>query len=59
MTYIGRSHASAQLVVVGRQDRQPDIVIDADDGASYQVVAHVIADARKQGMHKIGFFEQP
>lgn len=48
---------SAQLAVVGRQDDQQRIVIDADDAASYQSITRILADARQHGVEKMGFNE--
>lgn len=45
----------AQIAVVAQQANQPELQIDADDAAQYEVVARVLSDAKGQGLTKIGF----
>ncbi len=47
----------AQLAVIAQQSNQPEIQIAADDGAAYQYVATVLADAKSYNLVKIGFTE--
>lgn len=42
-----------------RKDPQPELRIDADNETEYQVVANVLATARRAGMTKIGFENMP
>ncbi|QNK02104.1 ExbD/TolR family protein [Dyella telluris] len=46
---------SSQLAVAAHRSEQPSLLIDPADGVSYQTVADVIADARRQGLQKIDF----
>jgi biopolymer transport protein ExbD len=45
----------AQIAVIAQQTKQPELQIDADDAAQYEVVAKVLSDAKGQGLTKIGF----
>jgi biopolymer transport protein ExbD len=45
----------AQIAVIAQQSKQPELQIDADDAAQYEVVAKVLSDAKGQGLTKIGF----
>ena len=49
----------AQLAVIAQraENDQPEIQIAADDGAAYQYVATVLADAKSYNLAKIGFTE--
>jgi biopolymer transport protein ExbD len=49
----------AQLAVIAQraESDQPEIQIAADDGAAYQYVATVLADAKSYNLVKIGFTE--
>jgi biopolymer transport protein ExbD len=47
----------AQIAVISQQTNQPELQINADDGVAYEVVAHVLADAKSYGLTKIGFTE--
>ena len=46
---------SSQLAIAAHQSEQPQLVLDPADGVSYQTVASVISDAKRQGMQKIDF----
>lgn len=45
----------AQLAVAARTPQPPSLLLDPADGASYEVVASVIAGAKRQGLEKIDF----
>jgi biopolymer transport protein ExbD len=45
----------AQLRVASQKNPQPELQIQADKTAKYQLVATVMADAKNAGMTKIGF----
>jgi len=45
----------AQLAVAARAPQPPSLLLDPADGASYEVVASVIAGAKRQGLEKIDF----
>ncbi|HEY9133376.1 MAG TPA: biopolymer transporter ExbD [Dyella sp.] len=45
----------AQLVLAGARTDHPSLMIDAADEASYQAVAHVLAQAKSQGLNSIDF----
>ncbi|MDG2536245.1 biopolymer transporter ExbD [Dyella jiangningensis] len=45
----------AQLAVAARTPQPPRLLLDPADGASYEVVASVIAGAKRQGLEKIDF----
>lgn len=45
----------AQLALAGARAKQPTIAIDAADEASYQTVAHVLGQAKSQGLNSIDF----
>lgn len=45
----------AQLRVTSQKNPQPELQIQADKTAKYQLVATVMADAKNAGMTKIGF----
>jgi biopolymer transport protein ExbD len=49
----------AQIAVISQQTNQPELQINADDGVAYEVVAHVLSDAKSYGLTKIGFTEAP
>lgn len=46
---------SSQLAIAAHRSEQPHLVIDPADGVSYQTVASVISDAKRQGMQQIDF----
>ena len=46
---------NAQMALVAHQKTPPNLLIDPADGVSYQIVAGVISDARKQGLERIDF----
>ena len=46
---------SSQLAIASHLPVQPHLVIDPADGVSYQTVASVISDAKRQGLQKIDF----
>ena len=48
-----------QLQLEARKDPQPELRIDADNETEYQVLADVLATARRAGMTKIGFENMP
>lgn len=48
---------SSQLAIAAHQSVQPHLVIDPADGVSYQTVASVLADAKRQGLQKIDFMD--
>ncbi|KRE89420.1 biopolymer transporter ExbD [Frateuria sp. Soil773] len=45
----------AQLAVVASRGNPPELAIAAADGVPYQAVARVLAQARSQGLTRIGF----
>jgi len=48
---------SSQLAIASHLPVQPHLVIDPADGVSYQTVASVISDAKRQGLQKIDFMD--
>ena len=54
-TPITDAQLSAQLTLAASRNRQPELRIDAADGAQYQTVAHVLAQAKSQGLTRIDF----
>lgn len=54
---VSQSDLKLQLEVYAAKpvDRQPELRINANDNASYDIVAKVLADAKDVGMEKIGF----
>lgn len=54
-TPITDAQLSAQLVLAASRNQQPELRIDAADGAQYQAVAHVLSQAKSQGMTRIDF----
>lgn len=54
-TPVNPAMLEAQLAVAARASLPPSLLIDPADGASYQVVAGVIASAKRQGLEKIDF----
>lgn len=54
-TPIDAATLSAQFALTARQKDAPRIVLDPADGVSYQVVAGVVASARRQGVDKLDF----
>jgi len=49
----------AQLAVSAQKTIQPELQIRADKNTRYEIVAKVMADAKNQGMVKIGFVTTP
>lgn len=52
---ISASSLEAQLAVAAHDSKPATVVIDPADGASYQIVAEVIAQAKRQGVERIDF----
>ena len=52
---VDASSLSTQLAFAAHQSQQPALLIDPADGASYQIVAGVLSDAKRQGVQKIDF----
>jgi len=52
---------TAQLRFAGESKRQPqpEVHLRADENAAYKFIAHVLADASKAGLVKVGFVSQP
>jgi biopolymer transport protein ExbD len=48
---------SAQLAIAAHASGRPSLLIDPADGVSYQTVAGVIADAKRQGLDQIDFVD--
>lgn len=46
---------NAQLSLAASRSQQPELRIDAADGAQYQAVAHVLSQAKSQGLAHIDF----
>ncbi|TCI11425.1 biopolymer transporter ExbD [Dyella soli] len=55
---IDSSMLSAQFAVAARRKDGPKIFIDPADGVPYQIVAGVIASARRQGLDRIDFMDE-
>ncbi|MBL8298263.1 MAG: biopolymer transporter ExbD [Rhodanobacteraceae bacterium] len=49
----------AQLAVAAQKTVQPELQIRAEKNTRYEIVAKVMADAKNQGMVKIGFVTTP
>ncbi|MCQ4167036.1 ExbD/TolR family protein [Tahibacter harae] len=49
----------AQLAVSAQKTVQPELQIRAEKNTRYEIVAKVMADAKNQGMVKIGFVTTP
>ncbi|HVJ61187.1 MAG TPA: biopolymer transporter ExbD [Tahibacter sp.] len=49
----------AQLAVTAQRAPQPELQIRAEKATRYEIVAKVMADAKNQGMVKIGFVTTP
>jgi biopolymer transport protein ExbD len=49
----------AQLAVSAQKTVQPELQIRAEKNTRYEIVARVMADAKNQGMIKIGFVTTP
>ena len=49
----------AQLAVTAQRTPQPELQIRAEKATRYEIVAKVMADAKNQGMVKIGFVTTP
>ena len=54
-TPITDAQLDAQLSLAASRNQQPELRIDAADGAQYQAVAHVLSQAKSQGMTRIDF----
>ena len=46
---------TTQLSFAAMRNQQPELIIDAADGAQYQAVAHVLAQAKSQGLARVDF----
>jgi biopolymer transport protein ExbD len=49
----------AQLAVTAQKTPQPELQIRAEKATRYEIIAKVMADAKNQGMVKIGFITTP
>jgi biopolymer transport protein ExbD len=56
---ISELELKAQLAVTAQKAPQPELQIRADKTTQYQAIAKVMADAKNQGMVKIGFITTP
>ena len=56
---IAEDELETRFAVVSKQDPQPELHLRADKGTRYEVLAKVMADASRSGMHKIGFVSTP
>jgi biopolymer transport protein ExbD len=56
---VDASMLSTQLMLAAREKVVPSLLIDPADGVSYQIVASVISDAKRQGLEKIDFIGSP
>ena len=54
-TPITDAQLSAQLTLAASRNQQPELRIDAADGAQYEAVAHVLSQAKSQGLARIDF----
>ena len=52
---MGEEQVQQLMVVNAKKNPQPELQIQADKTAKYQLVASVLADAKNAGMTKIGF----
>ena len=52
---VDRTTLNTQLALAAHRNVPPNLLLDPADGASYQSVASVIADARLQGLDRIDF----
>ncbi|HET6554606.1 MAG TPA: biopolymer transporter ExbD, partial [Dyella sp.] len=52
---ISASALESQLAIAAHQSEPPSLAVDPADGASYQIVAEVIAQAKRQGIERIDF----
>jgi biopolymer transport protein ExbD len=52
---VDASMLSSQLAIAAHENEPPNLVIDPADGVSYQTVAAVLSDAKRQGVQKIDF----
>jgi biopolymer transport protein ExbD len=49
---------SQQMMLAGKAKLPPALDIAAADGASYEIVAHVLAEAKVQGLERVEFVER-
>ncbi|WP_266171861.1 ExbD/TolR family protein [Dyella subtropica] len=54
-TPVDEAQLKTQLTIAGQQAVPPSLSIDAADGAAYEAVARVLADAKMQGLTRIDF----
>jgi biopolymer transport protein ExbD len=52
---VGEEQIQQLMIVNAKKNPQPELQIQADKTAKYQLVATVLADAKNAGMSKIGF----
>ena len=52
---VSEEQLQQMLTVTSKKSPQPELQIQADKTAKYQLVATVMADAKNAGMTKIGF----
>ncbi len=52
---VGEEQVQQLMIVNAKKNPQPELQIQADKTAKYQLVATVLADAKNAGMSKIGF----
>jgi biopolymer transport protein ExbD len=52
---IGEAQLASQLAIAGAREVPPRLIVRAADGAAYQTVARVLAQAKAQGMAGIDF----
>lgn len=54
-----RAALEPQLAIEAKKEPQPELRIDADNETEYQIVADILAAARRANMSKIGFENMP
>jgi biopolymer transport protein ExbD len=52
---VSEEQLQQMMAVTSKKNPQPELQIQADKTAKYQLVATVLADAKNAGMNKIGF----
>jgi biopolymer transport protein ExbD len=52
---IGEAQLASQLAIAGAREVPPRLIVRAADGAAYQTVARVLAQAKAQGVAGIDF----